>query len=313
MAAALACAAAACSLFTSLDGLTGGGGGGSPDSALGDDAGEARVDGSVVIPPGDDDATTGDDALTGPDGSPDSFDAGDAAAFCTSQSPAPLFCDDFDEDPLDAAAFTAPWEHIAQTGGTVVRSEGIVTSEPFAMVSTATSPVTASIDLAAYQVFPALTKTVQMTLAFDLYVSAADKTKNSDAVLAAIELVGGLGGERWALQLETSYVAVDGGGALDVLFSENRSPAGDAGSYTSHPVSQRLPLGAWTRVKMDATVATSGVATIALHFGTTEVAKDSVAVVVLDGQPQILVGLTYASISTEGWTARYDDVTFDIQ
>jgi hypothetical protein len=308
----LACAAAACSLVTSLDGLTGGSGGG-PDSSAGDDAAASNADGNVGVNPGDDGAPLGDDGAPGDDGGAQGFDAGDAAPFCASQSPAPTFCDDFDENPLDAAAFTAPWDQVTQTGGSVVRSGGIVTSPPLAMLSTATSPVTQSIDLAAYKVFPALTKLSDLNLAFDVYVASADKTNKSDAVLAAIELVGAFG-ERWALELEVSYEAVDGGGALDVLFSENRDPVDGGGSgYSSHAVAQKLPLGAWTRVTMDATASPTGATTIALHFGATEVAKYAITVDLLDGQPEILVGLTYASESSEGWAARYDDVTFDVE
>jgi hypothetical protein len=296
----------ACSVTTSLGGLTGGSA--EPDSSRGEDA--PSVEGHDAGVETENDAGIADDGDAASDtGAFDAADASDASTLCASQSPAPLFCDDFDEDPLDAAVLAAAWDQVTQVGGSVSRSEGIVTSPPFAMLSTSTSPVTATIDLAGYKTFPALTQSEVLTLAFDVYVVAPDKTKKSDAVLAALELVGAT--QRWALQLEAAYDADAGRGEdLDVILSENREPGTDAGTYTAHAVSQGLPVGAWRHVSMSASVPTTGDATIALEFGTTGVAKDDVAIGIANAQPEILVGLTFASISTEGWAVRYDNVTF---
>jgi hypothetical protein len=282
-------------VLTSLDGLTGG-----PGDAGADGGSTFDANGSGY----------GDGGAPGTDATVDGVDASDGAAppFCASQSPAPTFCADFDEDPLDGAVL-GDWDQVTGLGGAVTRAGGLFTSAPYAMLATANAPIEAGIDLCGYKAFPAAAKTGEYVLAFDLYVATADTTKRSDAVLAAFELLGTFG-TRWALQLEVFYDR-DAGGALDVDFSENLSPATDAGSYVSHPVGTTLPVGAWTRVTMTTTVSGAGSGTIALHFGATEVAKyTNVAIPVLSGSPEILVGLTYAETSSDGWAVRYDDVTF---
>lgn len=301
-------AATACTLLTNLDGLTGGSGG-SPEASTPVDG---SADASGVVTPdgsggGPDDATVGEDA-----GLPE----GSTPPFCASQSPAPTFCDDFDEYPDDAAALAAPWDQVTGQGGSVRRAGKIFTSSPYAMLVTADSPVTGNIDLAGYKAFTTLPKsgeftTGTFTLAFDLYVVAADTTANSDVVLSAFEMVGTLGDERWALQLEATYDS-EAGGVLDVSFSENHSLTDGGNTYSPGPVvSQPLLLGTWTRVTMTATTTALGLATVELEFDGKEVSKTSTTIPVLQGIPEILVGLTYAAPSSQGWTARYDDVTFE--
>jgi hypothetical protein len=305
---ALMSAATACTLLTNLNGLTGGGGG-SPEASTKEDG---SADANGITPQGDgggsDDATVvGEDA-----GPPE----GSTPPFCASQSPAPTFCDDFDEYPDDAAALAAPWDQVTGQGGSVKRAGQIFTSSPYAMLVTADSPVTGNIDLAGYKAFTTLPKTGEFTagtftLAFDLYVAAADTTGNSDAVLSAFEMVGTLDNARWALQLETSYDDSDAGGVLDVSFSQNRTLADGGNTYDPGPaVTQSLPLATWTRVTMIATTTDLGTATVELDFGGKEVSKTSATIPVVDGIPEILVGLTYAAPSSQGWTVRYDDVTF---
>jgi hypothetical protein len=184
------------------------------------------------------------------------------------------------------------------------------------MLVTAEAPVTGNIDLAGYKAFTTLPKAGEFTvgtftLSFDLYVVAADTTRHSDAVLSAFEMIGTASDERWALQLEASYDA-EAGGALDVSFSQNHT-LGDGGhSYDPGPaVTQSLLLGTWTRVTMSAKTNDLGTATVNLDFNGQQVSTGSATIAFLDGIPEILVGLTYAAPSMQGWTVRYDDVTFD--
>jgi hypothetical protein len=298
-------AATACTLLTNLDGLTGGGGSSdasTPEEGSADASGVVTPDGNGVGP---DDATVGGQDAGPPEGS--------TLPFCASQSPAPTFCDDFDEYPDDAAALAAPWDQVTGQGGSVKRAGKIFTSSPYAMLVTADSPVTDNIDLAGYKAFTTLPKTeTTFTLSFDLYVVAADMTDNSDAVLSAFEMIGTLG-ERWALQLETSYDPANGG-VLDVSFSQNHSLADGGHSYDPGPDSGAplvLPMGTWTRVTMIARTTVLGTATVELEFNGQQVSTGSAVIGILDGIPEILVGLTYAAPSAQGWTVRYDDVTFD--
>ncbi len=305
----VAAAAAACTVFTSLDGLSGGDAG-SPDGADSEDAlGGGGADADGIVTP-ENDGAPDDVNASGNEAGGDA----DAGPFCASRSPAPLFCDDFDENPDDAGALTARWDQITGMGGSVVRSGGLFTSPPLAMLATANAPISTSIDLAAYKTFTGVAQANVFTLAFDIDVVTADVSKHSDAVLAAFELVGSLG-DRWALQLEVNYdasVSADAGNSLDVSFSENRTPPGDAG-YTQNPAPSKLPIGVWTHVTMTANVTSLGTATIALQMGSDPVYKvANVLIPVLDGAPEILVGLTYAEASNQGWAVRYDDVTFDV-
>jgi hypothetical protein len=302
-------AATACTLLTNLDGLTGGGGG-SPEASTPED-GSADANGDVTPrEDGGPEDATGATEDAGADGS--------TPPFCASQSPAPTFCDDFDEYPDDAAALAAPWDQVTGLGGSVRRAGTIFTSSPYAMLATADSPVTGNIDLAGYKAFTSFPRTGEytagtFTLAFDVYVVAADTTVKSDAVLSAFEMISTVGLERWALQLETSYDSADGG-VLDVSFSENRTRADGGYSYSPGPDSGAplvLPVGTWTRVTMIATTTDAGTATIELDFDGKKVSEGSTNVPVTGGIPEILVGLTYAAPSSLGWTVRYDDVTFD--
>ena len=240
---------------------------------------------------------------------PNAPDAPLDGPYCLTLGPSPLFCDDFDEYPLDAAALASPWDQMTGLGGTVVRDGKAFTSAPLAMLVTSTAGV-AAIDLCGYKAFKAAKTSGQYTLAFDLDVEQADTTQGtSDAILAAIELLDSTG-SRWALQLEVSYDATLG--ALAVNLSENESFGKDAATtYTGHAAKGTLPVGGWTHVTIDATIGTSSVG--ALHFGTQEVAKPTITPDTVNGYPQILVGGTYAEKSAKGWTVRYDNVTFNVK
>jgi hypothetical protein len=306
----------ACSFVTSFDGLT------TADAGI--DSGPryqgpppSEDSGGVTKPSADagaSDAPVGD----GGEGAPDvgSDDASDGAAavtpdgsFCASlEAGAALFCDDFDESVLDAAALTAPWDQVTGIGGSVVRSSAAYASAPLSMLVTSTAGAS-QIDLCGYKSFKSAPTTGTYALAFDLDVVGVDKTNNSDAILAAMELIDETGGARWALQLEVNYDS--GAGALDVNFSQNQSFSDGGSSYTSHPVQAALAISAWTHVSMTVVIGTSDSA--ALVLGAAGGAKISIAPGTVNAYPEILVGGTFAKKSTEGWTAYYDNVTFSAQ
>ncbi len=251
--AVLASFGAACSFVTSLDGLTGG-----PPS---NDA-STPFDGEIVVPPHEGIPPSRDaasDGGAGAEAAPDadaagsiadatSDDASDAsksdAGFCASLSPSPLFCDDFDEYPLDAAALAAPWDQVSGSDGTVVRNGATYTSPPLSMLVTS-DPNVGTIDLAGYKTFKTAPSTATYTLSFDIDVVAADTTGNSDAILAAIELFD-TKKIPWALQFEVSYDS--GSGALYVILSLNQPYADGGNTYTGprherHVVDRDLDAG----------------------------------------------------------------------
>ncbi len=230
-----------------------------------------------------------------------------SASYCASLDPAPLFCDDFDEDVLDAAALAAPWTQLTQTG----RDRGaerwtLHTSPPFAMLVTSNAGGSSDRSLRVSGLQERAYARAY-ALSFDLYIAQADTSdaRTSDAILGAIQLFDPVHSATWDLQLEVNYDAAANG--LSVNLSENEKPGG----YTPHPISGgTLPIGVWTRVGMVATIG--GTNTGSIRFGTTS-ATVPVTPAPVGGYPEILVGGTFAEQSSQGWTVRYDNVTFDVQ
>ena len=319
---------AACSLVTSLDGLTGGAPGAGTDAldasvladaAVGADVGPAAAAGDagedavgIGGETGEDDATAppdgGADARTGvpADAATDaprrtrrSPEAASSGGYCASLSAAPLFCDDFDE-----GALATPWDQITHVDGTETLNGAFYTSPPNALLAgvTAESP-SASIDVAAYKSFPAEQGVAATwTLAFDFRIDAADTSSNSDSVLAAIQLWNG--SAAWDLELEVSYVAASGD--FSASMTED-SPEVD------HAASAHLKMSAWTRVALSIAlpVGSGGATPATLSFDGAVVASATVHVSTTDPIPEIVLGATYATPAAGGWAVRYDDVTFD--
>jgi hypothetical protein len=326
MVALLAAGGAACSLVTSLDGLT---------TPGGEDAGGADVSNPSVVdaaggkPPAEDaaeasaqgmDGTT--DAGARPDGSApedaspsDASDAGPDGPYCASLVPAPLFCDDFDENTGDAATLAAQWDFLSSSGGKATLSGGTFESPPEAMLVT-TQPHNPFSDCAGYKSFPAqASKKGVYTLAFAIYLESPDTSNGANAVLSAIQLFDPSG--TWDLQLEVYYATPTT--AQTLRLSENASPSdGGKNTYTEHPIpGTALPLGAWTRVEMvlDLTqpIGPLGGNSATLVFNGNPVVAEVVNVTTAIGTPEIIVGVPYAASTTAGWTVRYDDVSFAVQ
>jgi hypothetical protein len=334
---ALGVALAGCSLVASLDGLAGGDAGvdsggvadldgtlppvdAGPDSASPVDAtaGEAGADaGAASDAPEPSDAGHADAAADADSGSGDSAtrdggkldDAGkpDSAAlgFCASQSPAPAFCDDFDE-----GAANPPFDQVTSLGGTVAVNAAQSFSAPDSMVSTVDANQSASsVDLAGYKSLTSKQGVAgTATLEFEIRIDAGDTSSAADAVLGAIQLYDG--SALYDLQLEILYASAT---TYAVSLTEN-SPS------TPHPTGATLTLGAWTHVKLTVGLpaGSGGATTATLGLGTAS--PFSTTVHVLSGGnpiaspiPELLVGPTFATPAAAGWTVRYDNVTFDVK
>jgi hypothetical protein len=297
--------------MTSLDDLSGGGGardGGVEGSAVTPGGGSGGSSGgsggsSGGAPIGD---AAGDDGASSDGGSDAGVDAADAG-WCGTQG-ALLFCDDFDHGPL-----AAPFDRVSNTNGVVALTSGLAVSPPNAMAVT-TVGSRPSYDCAAYLAFPKLAGVKSVfTLSFDVQIVSADKSNNSDAVLAAIQMFDT--GVLYDLQLEAYYDST--AGALDINFSEDSDPQdGGKNLYTSHAVNgATLAFNAWNRVTIELTlnnpVGSAGGNTAKISMNGNVLASVLVNVSATNGTPELIVGLPFVQPNNQSWVVRFDDVTFD--
>ncbi len=271
-----------------------------PGADAGDDAGGTSPnDGGGGAPP--------PDASSPPDaGSKDSGGGNvpDSAPrpYCATVSPTPLFCDDFDE----GTALATPWDQLATTGGSESLSTASVQSAPYAMLVTVNpnTSVTA-IDVAGYKSLTAKQGVAgTATTSFEIRINAADQSSNSDAILGAIQLWNG--SAYWDLELEVFYVSSSGD--FKVSMSED-----DGSTYVQHFVTPHLALGTWTRVTLSVVLpaGSAGATTATMAFNGTNVASDTVHVTTSNPIPEILIGTTFATPTSGGWSVAYDNLTFD--
>jgi len=251
------------------------------DSSAGD--GGHPKDGSIDAP-----AHTGD---------------GSAPTWCAALNPRPLFCADFDEGAIDPG-----WTSVHMTGGSIVLDTTEFQSAPGALiaVSDVLASTRAMVDLAAYRSFAITGRaTFAGTLDLDFRVDRAD-APGGVAVLAQFGLADGGGGASYFLQL----VAVSNGSRpLSIGVSEVAFPGSGP---VNHPVMQTIPLATWTHATLSLTAPFGGGAATAV-LGLDGMLAEKIAVnVPLQNRTQtIAVGLTYTSAPSTGWTAVFDNVTFD--
>jgi hypothetical protein len=329
-----------CSLTMSFDGLTGGGGsdGGLNDVTVVDDSSQGEDTGSAG-PTGDGstegmvnpvDATTADsggtmhlDGGSQPDSGPGHDSGGgveggrdasttpesgvDAAPppYCSTVSPTPLYCNDFDQGALDPA-----WDQTTAVGGTATVVGGEWVSPPSSwQVAVNAGANESTVDIAGYKSFPAKQgASGTCNLQLQLRVDTADTSSAADGILTSIQLWNG--SDAWDLELELSY---DTASTFAVALTEESD-------YATHPSGATITKGTWVSVGMTLVLpaGAGGATTATLSLDGTKVLTTTVHV--LSGGaalpspiPEILVGATYATSATSGWSVRYDNVTFDIQ
>jgi len=329
-----------CSLTMSFDGLTGGGGsdGGVSDVTVVGDTNEGEDTGSTG-PTGDGssegmvnpvDATTADSGETThldggpqPDSAPGHDSGGveggrdasttpesgvDAAPppYCSTVSPTLLYCNDFDQGALDPA-----WDQVTAVGGmaTVAGGEWVSPSSSWQVAVNANANEN-TVDIAGYKSFLAKQgASGTCNLQLQLRVDTADTSSAADGIVASIQLWNGT--DAWDLELELSY---DSASTFAVALTEESD-------YATHPVAgATITKGAWVSVGMTLILpaGAGGATTATLSLDGTKVLTTTVHV--LSGGaalpspiPEILVGATYATPATSGWSVRYDNVTFDMQ
>jgi hypothetical protein len=332
IAASLAAGLAGCSLALSLDSLTGGDAGGGPGGS-GDDAAMApdvtvtdtgSVDAPVMadgagVDVVDETAPTeaGPDAHEKEDASSDASkpdaatkpDAGksDAATvgYCASLSPAPDFCDDFDEGAANPA-----WDQVTSLGGAVAVDAAESVSAPDSMVSTVdANQAEGSVDLAGYKSLTSKQGVAgTATLDFEIRIDAGDISSAADAVLGAIQLYDG--NALYDLELEVSYASAS---TYAVSLTED-SPS------VPHATGATLALGAWTHVTLSVVLpaGNGGATTATMTIDGSSTLSTTVHVLsgghaIANPIPEALVGPTFATPAAGGWSVRYDNVTFDVE
>jgi hypothetical protein len=303
-----------CSLLTSSDGLSGeeagGGEGGTSSHVPGVDAADdgagpgedadasvAQVDASLRDADVDAGAEAGGDRAA-PDAAP--------LGFCASRAPAPLFCDDFDE-----ATVLKGWDSTAMQRGQLAVAGTAARSLPGALKVTVDPLTSGLVDVAAYKKFASLAgKRMVATMAFDLYLDVVDTTHSADAVVAALDLLDP-SGTLYELQID-AYLS---GASVVVRFPEYSAPAGGgAEGYVAHDVTAPLALRTWTRVTIELTLTTpaGGTSNAArLLFDGVPVSATPINVIGSMGVPQMVMGVSYVRPPSDGWTVRYDNVSFD--
>jgi hypothetical protein len=276
--------------------------------ATADTSGEATIDAPADAPRDAMSDAMNDAPIDSPIDAPGDApaDARDAATptFCASRSPSPLFCEDFDE-----GSFTQGWSYVHTVSGSLALDGTDFQSAPAAMIAESNIAGAGTVDVAGYRSF-ALTGTSSFagTLDLDLRVDRADADGGS-AVLAQLGLLDGTGGGQYFVQL----VAYSHGATpLSPSVNEAYFATGVTSPALTHPVTQTLAVGAWTHVTLAVTAPFGGGAgTETLSFDGTQVGSSAITVPVKNFTQVLGVGLTFVKTPSNGWSALYDDVTFD--
>jgi hypothetical protein len=285
-------------------------------SGGGEDASAAVPDATA---PGSSDsgATASTDAGGGPP-PPDSGSAIDAGpkdagtsvpdsspppAYCAGLGSTPLFCDDFD----DSTPLAAPWDQLTGTGGSEAVNTTSYVSAPASMrVTVNSNQPDNAIDLAGYKSFPSKQGVAgTATLTFEIRIDAADPSSTSDVILGAIQLWNG--SAYYDVELEAFYQSSTND------FKVSMSEYGSTNAYVQHFVTPHIPLGGWTKVAIGITLpaAANGSAPATLAINGANAASVTVKVTTNNPIPEILVGTTFATPTSGGWSISYDNVTFD--
>jgi hypothetical protein len=261
------------------------------DAAI--DAPNGIGDGSVL-----DAERHNDGAIDAPTGVGD----GRGPTWCAALSRRPLFCADFDEGAIAPA-----WTAVHTTGGSIALDATEFQSPPDGLIVDTAVVASAKpmVDVAAYRSFAVTGRaTFVGMLDLDFRVDRAD-APGGVAVLAQLGLVDG-GGAAYLLQVVATS---NGSSPLSIGVSEL---ATRTGKVVAHPLQQSVALKTWTHVTVSLTAPFGGGAgTAAFGLDGILVERIAVSVPVQNRTQTIGVGITYASAPSTGWTAIFDNVTFD--
>jgi hypothetical protein len=220
--------------------------------------------------------------------------------FCASQSPAPLFCCDFDTTPMPWG-----WDSVQTNMGSVALDDHIHESAPYSL-GASTVPETTGYLLALVQK-SFIQPLGDSKLEFDVYFDTIDPGAQYDKLAA---IARGDGENPWTL-----YFQMPRAGKIDIATAE---PAEDGGiQYADYEFTEAggaVVTGKWIHVEIDTIKADGGTgigeisARVDGEVALAPVAVDSEAAV---GAPTIQLGLTGIGTPTGPWALHIDNVTFD--
>jgi len=183
------------------------------------------------------------------------------------------------------------------------------TSPPGAMIAQSGATAQPAVaDVAAYRSFALTGQNFTGAIELDLRVDRADLA-GAFAVLAQMKLLDGSGTAEYVLQLVTTS---NGAAPLTASFNEVYFGPGSTGQPVVHSASQTIAPATWTHVKLSAAITAAGGSSFAtLSFNGRQVAAGAISVPVKNFSPSIGAGILWASNPSSGWTAVYDNVTFN--
>jgi hypothetical protein len=301
----------ACSMLVDLDGYTGGDAGaqatadasndvvGADGTSNGPDA--AATDGGADSPPLADSSAQDSG----------SQDSGPPLGFCASQSPAPLFCDDFDTKDLSMV-----WDFIGNTRGAPARDPSLSVSAPDSLVVPiqALSANQNMYAVVAKQFSQFSGKKIHGTIAFDLRIDAMDTHNGSDGLVAIFGTVSPSGGVNWSLQLDAIYSA----GGITLTFVEYETAQdGGADWYQEYVFPKKIALHEWHTFQITFNLQViaalpNGQNTASIAMDGTTMGSLTLKAPVLPFAPEIDLGSTYIMEPSDAWTLHYDNAWANI-
>jgi hypothetical protein len=277
---------AACSLTTSLDGISSG----APTPL-------ATPEGGGVDAGGSPEASAALDGSTGLDAA-GGIDAGPPGPFCASIVPKPTFCDDFERTSLIGA-----WENRSLSGG------GSVTLAPSTRTPTGQELIT------KIPVFPAGSVSVasldrnfvsaqRVTLSYALRIEAAPGQGSQQVMLVAVTPPGASG------DFFHTYLFVTSAG---VMLVEETFPGGSnaGGSFVPNTLSVPIVFGTWQRIDMTLTLVAPARLVLAVDGKT---AFDGAAVPFYrPGVVAVGAGIHYTDTPSGPLALHVDDLYLDLK
>ena len=225
--------------------------------------------------------------------------------YCSTLSPKPLFCADFDE----GLTLKQIWDNVTSGDGTATLVNGPLVFSPPDAMSVVLNTQAKNVDCAGYKQMPPLASPAVYTLTSEVMVQQADTTSNSDAVLLTLQIYDANAPTAgyWDLQLELDY---DMNGPVVYLSQDVKPADGGTETYPGFKTGAAIPLNTWAKVGLVIATSNSGAMTGMLVLNDSQVASVAASITVPNPTPEIIVGTTYANSSATSWQVRYDNVTF---
>jgi hypothetical protein len=217
---------------------------------------------------------------------------GDAGRWCAHLVPAPMFCEDFD----DEGNFTKWTSVVQRNGGTLARDTNDFRSAPNSLLSRAPG---SAMSQQAYLDFIPPTEVKHVKLAFDLRIDARDQQTG---------------------YAEIAYVVFNSPIHSDFYIRAYQDPATNGYTAESYPdgsaVQHNLSLGStmtfdtWRRVAIDIDVATANALTVSID-GVQIVNQPLESTLYVPAGVEVRPGIGYTGSPSNLWSMRWDNVTID--